>query len=194
MNEALSSENPTPSTFGDEVAICGRLQKLAPQYHSTTEALVIGQQEAEALRQELAYEFSFLKAIHIGKGRDSNWGPLVKDLGFKVRTVDRWVANMLASGELPPEVAQKLREGQDVPASQPAPSKDEPLSILLNLTGEDKATFLAAAKKLGDRLTAVIFEAVTQAKITPARAFVDEDEEPVIPLFGGAEQAMEVSA
>jgi hypothetical protein len=149
-----------PDGFADEVAVHGRLRKMAPRYHAMEEVVTRTRAEQDALRGQLADEFAVLKAIFIGKGRDSSWGPKVVELGFAVRTVDRWVVKKLASGRLPSWVEERLRANQS-PKPGPDPAALLKTKVAIYLTAAQRSEFLACAEQLGEeRLTAAIFRSV----------------------------------
>jgi hypothetical protein len=138
----------------------GRLRKMAPRYHAMEEVVTRTRAEQDALRGQLADEFAVLKAIFIGKGRDSSWGPKVVELGFAVRTVDRWVVKKLASGRLPSWVEERLRANQS-PKPGPDPAALLKTKVAIYLTAAQRSEFLACAEQLGEeRLTAAIFRSV----------------------------------
>lgn len=170
-------DGPDFGHFGDEhkiirleVEVEARLFKSAPEYKGLMDLSRKKEADAKRIREQLAYDFALYKAIKVGRGRDGEWGPFVEKLGLAVRTVDRWVTNKLATGDLPEWVTTRLKANQD-PPSPPPPDPTKPFEIeLVGLTDEERIAFNEAADKLGDLLSRVIFEAVTRHEVALAPA------------------------
>lgn len=173
------------SNFGDAVQAAARIRQLAPEYHHHYKLSKRAASDAETIKDELSYQFAIYKAIHVGKGRDGNWGPFITELGFAVRTIDRWVDQKLASGELPEWVATRLAGNKRTdPEAKPAPEPEgEKLyTLLLHFDESQKKEFAEAANKFDEgTLAEVIFEAVTTHPVALApkkrSAFLDDDTE-----------------
>jgi hypothetical protein len=155
----ISQSDPIPDGFGDAVSVANRLREAAPEYHGRRSLVAKTQAEAEAIRERLATDFAIYKAIHVGKGRDGNWGPFIEELGFAARTVDRWVSNKLASGQLPEWVAERLIGNQDPPPPPPPPPPPR-LKLEIPMSVERQQQFMPCLERLGPQSAEVIFEAV----------------------------------
>ena len=173
--DAVNLPAPTPvddpdfGHFGDEqeivaleVEVEDRLFKAAPEYLDFVRQAKKRAADARRTREKLAYDLSLYKSIKVGRGRDGEWGPFVKKLGLAVRTVDRWVANKVASGDLPNWAVIRLRANQQ-PVPPPPPPVNQPLELLLvGLSEKQKSQFNAAQEKfVPEALALLIFETVT---------------------------------
>jgi len=184
---AISSEEKAvydDPTFGDAVKAETEIRRLAPEYHLHYNRSKRAASDAETVRDVLAYQFAVYKAIHVGTGRDGNWGPFITELGFKVRTVDRWVEQKLATGELPEWVATRLLANQrpERKVAPEEPEQEEPYTLLIHFSDVQKKAFAEAANKFDeDALAEVIFEAVTTHPVALApkkrMTFLDDDTE-----------------
>lgn len=145
-----------------EVGVEDRLFNAAPEYLNFVDQAAKRAADAKRIRECMAYDFALYKAIKVGRGRDGEWGPFILKLGLVVRTVDRWVANKLASGQLPEWAATKLRANQQ-PVPPPPPPEKQPLELLLvGLSDEQKTQFNEAMDKfVPEAFALLIFETVT---------------------------------
>jgi hypothetical protein len=173
--DAVNLRTPTPADGPDfghsgdeqeivalEVEVEDRLFKAAPEYLSSVDQAAKRAADVKRIREKLSYDLALYKAIKVGRGRDGEWDPFVKKLGLAVRTVDRWVANKVASGDLPEWAAIRLRANQQ-PVPLPPPPVNQPLALLLvGLSDEQKIQLNAAMDKFVPKAFALlIFEAVT---------------------------------
>jgi hypothetical protein len=194
--EEQSAAAPDFGHFGNEheivrleIEVEARLFKAAPEYRDLVILAAKKRADAGRIREKLAHDFAIYKAIKVGRGRDGEWGAFVEKLGFKTRTVDRWVSDKikLASGELPAWVVAKLKSNQDPePTAAPTEAKIQPLELLLvGLSDEQKIQFNEAMDKFPPEAFALfIFEAVTTHPIALApkverkrMTFRDDDSE-----------------
>jgi hypothetical protein len=188
--------------YKDAVEAATRIRQLAPEYLHHHKLSKRAASDAETIKDELSVQFAIYKAIHVGKGRDGNWGPFITELGFAVRTIDRWVDQKLASGELPEWVVTRLmdnkRQDAATPEAEPEPM-EKPYTLLLHFSETQKTTFAKAADKFDeDTLAEVIFEAVTThpVALAPKKRMTFRDDETEVPtLLGQMErQTMEDSS
>lgn len=172
MAEALTKVG---DTFGNEVDVCRRLREMASQYNIKRKEAARNQSDPRSLKDKLATDFAILKALHVGRGRDGNWGPFITELGLAVRTVDRWVADKLASAQLPEWVVQRLTvdkpESAASPDSDPNPDLQESdhvakpiirftgkalpngteiLKFIIPFTADEKAQFVECLNLIGE--------------------------------------------
>jgi len=102
MNNEFAAQNPPA---GQQDATPAKFVTANPNFHGCA-------QESKA---QLALEFALWKAITVGKGREGKWRPFVESQGLALRTVDRWVAKKLATGQLPHWADERLRRNKKAP-------------------------------------------------------------------------------
>jgi hypothetical protein len=200
MNEALTQDTAAPAVQSipevdftvapaDEITLVryeivldARLQGTVTDYNAKRKTIGRANSDLKDIRGTLTYELALLKAVHVGRGRDGDWGDyLKKKFGLARRTVDRWVKKEVSQGQLPPWASEKLIANMD---PDPAPKQDAPI-FALNLifkTKQERDMFADHCRRLSpDRLCTILFETITLHEETQPdykrsmKAFVDED-------------------
>jgi hypothetical protein len=168
-----------------EIVLDGRILNTVADYRKKRDAIGRANSDLKDIRATMTYELALLKAVHVGRGRDGDWGDYLKNkFGLARRTVDRWIKKEVSQGQLPPWVADKLRANMD---PDPAPVPKDPIYELTLVfpTKEERDQFAAHAERLtADRLRKILFETITfheetQVDYVPCtKAFSDEDDFP----------------
>jgi hypothetical protein len=163
----------------------GRILNTVADYKKKRDAIGRANSDLKDIRATMTYELALLKAVHVGRGRDGDWGAYLKSkFSLARRTVDRWIKEEVSQGQLPPWAAGKLRANMD---PDPAPFGKEPIFelILRFKTTQERDIFADHVQRVSeDRLRNIIFEAVTLHEETQvdyfpsAKAFIDEDDFP----------------
>ncbi len=171
--EETCNDSTAPDNYTEQVHICTRIREAAKTYNAKIALATANKKEADELREQLAIEFATYKAMKVGKGRDGEWSNFIKDLGFKVRTVDRWISNKLATGQLPAWVAERLTQNADTVRPDPKRPDDglKICSLVLRFGEAKHELFGCCVKQLGfEKVQDIIFEAVTRYQPTEAVA------------------------
>ena len=168
-----------------EIVLDGRILNTVADYRKKRDAIGRANSDLKDIRATMTYELALLKAVHVGRGRDGDWGDYLKNkFGLARRTVDRWIKKEVSQGQLPPWAADKLRANMD---PDPAPVPKDPIYELTLVfpTKEERDQFAAHAERLtADRLRKILFETITLHEETQVdyvgprlKAFLCEDEE-----------------
>jgi hypothetical protein len=169
------------------IVLRDRLFETVADYKTKAKEIGRANSDLKDIRATLTYELALLKAVHVGRGRDGDWGDYLKaKFGLKRRTVDRWIKKEVSQGQLPPWASQKLIANMD---PDPAPKPEQPIFALTLTfkTIQDRDIFATHCGRVdSDRLRQIIFEAVTLHKETQADyeptvlSFLDDEPEPVV--------------
>jgi hypothetical protein len=124
---ATSPEIPEHESQEYEDALTERIRQNAPQYLEKSKIAKTALGDLKDAKEELAYQLACWKAIKVGKGRDGEWGPFLKDLRLARSTVDRWVERKFLNGELPQWASTKLaanKRADDTDDADPQDNQD----------------------------------------------------------------------
>jgi hypothetical protein len=150
---------PSPDSQEYEDEVTERIRKNAPMFIAQDKKAKLSTHIAKELKSVLAYDLALLKAIKVGKGRDGEWGDLLKELDLARSTVDRWVEKKFLNGELPPWAEEKLKNNkhedpdldeneEDVEDVEEAEAKtimrfsENRLECVIPFTADEKAVFI----------------------------------------------------